>query len=157
MIILGVDPGTASLGWGIIKMQNNEPKLIAYGCFKTPKNIDASWRLKSLFRELTKLIKKYKPKYLAMETLFFAKNIKTAVRVSQSQGVIMLAGANLGILVQEFTPLQVKQAVTGYGLAQKQQVQKMVKNILRLEKIPQPDDAADALAVAICAGHSRRE
>ena len=156
LIILGIDPGTASLGYGLIEAQKNDLRLVAFGCLKTGKDLAASLRLRFLFRELTKLIKKHKPDSLATEQLFFFKNMKTAIRVSQSQGIVMLAGANFDIPVLEYTPLQVKQAVTGYGLAQKQQVQKMVKVILRLEEIPKPDDAADALAVAICNAHCQK-
>lgn len=156
MVILGIDPGTASVGYGLLKSRKTELSLIAYGCLRTPKNIAASKRLRIIYQELTELIKKYQPNYLAMETLFFFKNLKTAVRVSQAQGVMMLAAANLNLPVLELTPLQVKQAVTGYGKAQKQQIQKMVAAILKLKEIPKPDDAADALAVAICAAHSQK-
>lgn len=156
MVILGIDPGTASLGYALIQAKKDELKVINYGCLRTPKDLEAPWRLKIIYQGITKLIKKHKPNYLATETLFFFKNQKTAIKVSQAQGVIMLAAANLDLPVLQFTPLQVKQAVTGYGLAQKQQVQKMVKIILKLKEIPKPDDAADALAIAICAIHCEK-
>lgn len=129
--------------------------MIGYGCLKTPKDLDDASRLKILYQGLIKLIKKFKPDYLAAEEIFFFKNSKTVISVSQARGVAILAAANLGIPVCEFTPLQVKQAVTGYGRAEKQQVQKMVKLLLDLSEIPRPDDAADAMAIAICAAHSQ--
>jgi crossover junction endodeoxyribonuclease RuvC len=155
MIILGIDPGTAILGYGCIQADKNKNKLLGYGCLKTPKDLDDAARLKIIYRELIKLIKKFRPDYLAAEEIFFFKNSKTVISVSQARGVAILAAANLGIPVYEFTPLQVKQAVTGYGRAEKQQVQKMVKLLLELSGIPKPDDAADALAIAICAAHCK--
>lgn len=155
MTILGIDPGTAILGYGCIKADKNKNKLLGYGCLKTPKNLDDAARLKIIYRELIKLIKKFRPDCLAAEEIFFFKNSKTVISVSQARGVAILAAANLGIPVCEFTPLQVKQAVTGYGRAEKQQVQKMVKLLLELSEIPRPDDAADALAIAICAAHCK--
>lgn len=150
MIILGIDPGTAILGYGLIRVVRKEPELIYYGCIETPKNLDEAGRLKIIYKELIKLIKRRKPDLLVIEELFFFKNLKTVMKVSQAKGVTMLAAANLNIPLLQITPLQVKQAVTGYGLAKKPQVQKMVKAILKLKEIPKPDDAADALAVAIC-------
>jgi len=155
MIILGIDPGTASLGYGCIRAEKNKNNLIGYGCLKTPKYLDDAQRLKIIYQGLIKLIKKFKPDYLAAEEIFFFKNSKTVISVSQARGVAVLAAANLLIPVCEFTPLQVKQAVTGYGRAEKQQVQKMVKLLLNLSEIPEPDDAADALAIAICAAHCK--
>lgn len=153
MIILGIDPGTASLGYALLKNKKNSPEIITYGCLNTPKNLEPALRLKTLYNGITRLIKQHRPNYLASEQLFFLKNQKTAMRVSQAQGIVLLAAANQKLPVLELTPLQVKQAVTGYGKAEKQQVQKMVKVILKLKEIPKPDDAADALAVAICAFH----
>lgn len=156
MIILGIDPGTAILGYGCVNAEKNKNKLITYGCLKTPKDFNDASRLKILYEGLVKLIKKLKPDYLAVEKIFFFKNAKTVISVSQARGVTILAAANLGIPVVEFTPLQVKQAVSSYGRAEKQQVQKMVKLLLGLAEIPKPDDAADALAIAICAAHCQK-
>jgi len=153
---LGIDPGTAILGYGCVNAEKNKNRLLSYGCIKTPKELDDASRLKIIYRELTKLIKKFKPDCLAVEEIFFFKNSKTVISVSQARGAAILTAANLGIPVYEFTPLQVKQAVSSYGRAEKQQVQKMVKLLLGLAEIPKPDDAADALAVAICAAHSQR-
>ena len=153
---MGIDPGTAILGYGCVNAEKNKNRLLSYGCIKTPKELDDASRLKIIYRELTKLIKKFKPDCLAVEEIFFFKNSKTVISVSQARGAAILTAANLGIPVYEFTPLQVKQAVSSYGRAEKQQVQKMVKLLLGLAEIPKPDDAADALAVAICAAHSQR-
>jgi len=156
MIILGIDPGIAILGYGCIEATKNKNRPISYGCLETPKNLGVAQRLKILYQELTKLLKKCRPDYLAVEEIFFFKNSKTVIGVSQARGIAILAAANLGIPVIEFTPLQVKQAVSGYGRAEKQQVQKMVKLLLGLSEIPRPDDAADALAIAICAAHCQK-
>lgn len=153
MIILGIDPGTATTGFGVIK-KDKELKLIEYGCIKTAADLKTAERLKELHSQLNNLIKKYTPDMVAVEDIFFFKNLKTAIKVSQARGVILLTAANLKIPVFECTPLQVKQAITSYGRAEKIQVQKMVKILLNLEEIPKPDDAADALAVAICCAHS---
>lgn len=156
MTILGIDPGTAILGYGCIRAEKNKNKLIAYGCLKTAKHLDEASRLKILYNGLVKLVKKFKPDCLAVEKIFFFKNAKTVISVSQARGVAALAAANLGVPVIEFTPLQVKQAVCGYGRAEKQQIQKMVKFLLEMKEIPKPDDAADALAIAICAAHCQK-
>jgi len=153
MIILGIDPGTARIGFGIIQ-KNNKLKLIDYGCIETSKNLKTPQRLIKLEKQLQEVIKKYKPKMVAVEDLFFFKNLKTAITVSQARGVILLTAAKLNVPISEYTPLQIKQAVTSYGRAEKRQVQRMVKMILNLKKIPKPDDAADALAAAICCAHS---
>ena len=150
-IILGVDPGIADTGFGIIKTNNNKLICLDYGNIKTKANIDLSERLEILNFELDKIIKKYKPDKIAIEQLFFCNNAKTALMVGQARGVILLCIKQNKLPIVEFTPLQVKQAVSTYGNANKLQVQKMVKLILNLDKIPKPDDAADALAVAICA------
>ncbi len=153
MVILGIDPGTARIGFGVIN-NNQKLKLIGYGCIQTPKTLKNPQRLAELENQLRQIIKKYKPERVAVEDLFFFKNLKTAISVSQARGVILLTAAKSKIPILEYTPLQIKQAVTGYGRAEKKQVQKMVKMILNLKKIPKPDDAADALAAAICCAHS---
>lgn len=153
MIILGIDPGTAITGYGIIE-KGRKLELIDYGCIKTSADLSTAERLDKMYKELKILIRKYKPEIAAVEDIFFFKNLKTAIKVSQARGVILLAIAQSKIRVVEYTPLQIKQAVACYGRAEKLQVQKMVKAILGLEEIPKPDDAADALAVAICCAHS---
>lgn len=153
MIILGIDPGTAIIGYGLIK-KNEELELIKYGCIETAKSMPSAERLKKIYNQLNKLIKKYKPDIVAVEDIFFFKNLKTVISVSQARGVILLTAINSNIPISEFTPLQIKQAITGYGRAEKIQVQKMVKILLNLKKIPKPDDAADALATAICCANT---
>ncbi|MCK4891576.1 MAG: crossover junction endodeoxyribonuclease RuvC [Candidatus Pacebacteria bacterium] len=150
MIILGIDPGTAITGFGVIESQNNKLKVIDAGCIKTDKNLDMSERLDLIAKKLKNIIKKYKPQIMAVEELFYFKNKKTVITVAQARGVILFMGKNQGIEICEYTPLQVKQAVVGYGRAEKKQVQQMVKLILGLKEIPKPDDVADALAVAVC-------
>ena len=154
MKILGIDPGTAIIGFGLIEKNKSNLRLIKYGCIKTSANLSTAERLNVLHKELSSLLKKYKPDIVAVEDIFFFKNLKTAIKVSQARGVILLTIAKARIPVAEFTPLQVKQAVACYGRAEKIQVQKMVKTLLNLKEIPKPDDAADALAVAICCAHS---
>jgi len=156
MIILGIDPGTAATGFGIIK-KNRELKPIDYGLITTPADLSTAERLNRLHNELHLLIKKHKPDIVAVEDIFFFKNLKTVIKVSQARGVILLTAAKSKIPIFECTPLQVKQAITSYGRAEKIQVQKMVKVLLDLKEIPKPDDAADALAVAICCAHSIRK
>lgn len=156
MIILGLDPGTARTGFGVLEIQKSKLKIIAYGCIETSLKFSTADRLEKIHRQLTKLIKKYQPQQAAVEDIFFFKNLKTAIKVSQARGVLLCAVAQMKIPVAEYTPLQVKQAVSGYGRADKQQVQKMVQIILNLKEIPKPDDAADALAVAICCAHSQK-
>lgn len=155
MIILGIDPGIADTGYGVIKNNNNNLSCLDYGSIKTKAKTEMSSRLEIVSQELTKLIKKYEPDLIAVEQLFFCKNVKTALVVGQARGVILLTAKQNKTLLTEFTPLQVKQAVSAYGKASKTQVQRMVKIILNLEKIPQPDDAADALAIAICAANNK--
>ena len=156
MIIMGIDPGTAATGFGFIKKLPDKLKIIDYGCIRTEAKFSTAERLKKIDQQLTKLIRKYKPERIAVEDIFFFKNLKTAVKVSQARGVILARAAQPKVSVIEYTPLQIKQAVTGYGRADKKQVQKMVQVILNLKEIPQPDDAADALATAICCAHSLR-
>ena len=156
MRILGIDPGTAICGYGILDFSGNKFTPVTYGVVRTPANMDLEKRLLHIYRELEKLIEEYRPEHLAVEELFFNTNAKTALSVGHARGVILLLGAQRDILLQSYTPLQVKQSVVGYGRADKRQVQEMVKVILNLKKIPTPDDAADAVAVAICHGHSFR-
>lgn len=145
MKILGIDPGTARLGWGVIDQET----MIDCGCLETKANQPEEKRLQLLFDQLTKLIKKYRSEAVAVEKLFFFKNLTTVMPVAQSRGIVLLAAAQNNLPVFSYTPLQIKQAVTGYGRAEKNQVQQMVKSILKLKTIPKPDDAADALAVAL--------
>lgn len=154
MLILGIDPGTARIGVGLIEYKDKKASVKCYDCLTTSKGESAAARLNDLFGQLTKFIKKHKPAIVAVEELFFFKNLTTAIKVSQARGVILLAAAQKKLPVYEYTPLQVKQALTGYGRAEKKQIQQMVKVILNLKEIPQSDDAADALAVAICCAHS---
>lgn len=150
-IILGLDPGIADTGYGVIKDDRGKLTCLAYGSIKTNPKDTLSERLFSLHLQLDEIIKKYQPEISAVEQLFFSKNVKTALIVGQARGVILLALKQNDIAFFEFTPGQVKQAVSGYGGAKKDQVQKMVKTLLGLKEIPKPDDAADALAIAMCA------
>lgn len=154
MIIMGIDPGFAITGYGIVKYEGNKFSVIDYGAVTTKPSTEFSQRLLILNQSLEELITKYNPDAVAVEELFFNKNIKTAIAAAHGRGVALLAAARMGIDVFEYTPLQVKQSVVGYGRAEKSQVQQMVKAILNLPGIPKPDDVADALAVAICHGHS---
>jgi len=156
MIILGIDPGTAIAGYGILQSDGDELKLVTYGAITTPSDWQMPRRLQHIYAELTALIAKYQPTDAVVEKLFFSKNVRTALSVGQARGVALLAAAQAGVAIHEYTPLQVKQAVVGYGRADKNQVQQMVRMLLQLESIPQPDDAADALAIAICHAHSAR-
>ncbi len=153
MVVLGIDPGMALMGYGVVSGDNNRLKVIDYGVTKTEANIDTPQRLLAIFNSIEQLIEKYQPDAIAIEELFFNKNVKTALTIGHARGVIVLAGARSNADLYEYTPLQVKQAVVGYGRAEKQQVQQMVKLILNLKEIPKPDDAADALAIAICHIH----
>jgi crossover junction endodeoxyribonuclease RuvC len=154
-IILGVDPGIADTGYGLIKDEGGKLTCLGYGSIKTKAGEDLTSRLLLLNRELDIIIKKYKPDLAAIEQLFFNKNVRTALIVGQARGVALLTLKQNNLPVLDFTPAQVKQAVSAYGQAPKKQVQKMVKLILNLAVLPQPDDAADALAAAICAVNSR--
>lgn len=150
MIVLGIDPGIARVGWGVIESENrNDPTVIAYDCFETKKDLEEENRLLLIYKEMELLIKKHKPDALAVEKLFFTTNQKTAFIVGQARGVIVLSGVKNKIPVFSYTPLQIKLAITGYGKAEKQQIQKMVQVVLKLQQIPKPDDTADALAVAL--------
>lgn len=154
IVILGIDPGLADTGFGIIKKQGNKLEIIDYGCIKTKAKTPTETRLMEIFQSLEKIIKKYNPEIIAIEQLFFCKNVKTALAVGQARGVIILTAGTNNLTVAEFTPLQIKQALTGYGKASKKQIQDMVKIILKLNSIPKPDHAADALAAAVCCAHS---
>lgn len=154
MIILGIDPGLAIVGWGIIEYKNAKFRTLAYGALRTPAGMRTEERLKGIFDGMNELIEKYHPDAMAVEELFFNTNVTTGIRVAEARGVILLAAEHAGIPIQEYTPLQVKQAVVGYGRAEKKQVITMVTMLLGLPKPPSPDDTADALAIAICHAHS---
>jgi crossover junction endodeoxyribonuclease RuvC len=149
MKILGIDPGTGILGFGVIEIVNRKAKLVDAGVIRTPVKEDDAVRLLTIYEELTEIIQANKPDHLAVEKLFFARNVTTAMTVAQARGVVLLCGMQAGLTIYEYTPMQIKQAVTGYGRADKKQVQEMVKVILGLQVVPKPDDAADALAAAI--------
>ncbi len=154
MRILGIDPGTARMGYGIVEDQGgSRERAVAYGLLETPPEMLAEKRLQTLYRGVVDLILEYKPEALAVEELFFGRNVTTAIHVGQARGIVLLAAADNGIPIREFTPMQVKMSVTGYGRADKAQVQQMVKTLLGLKSVPKPDDVADALAVAIAALH----
>ena len=153
-IILGIDPGYGRTGWGVIEKVKGEWVLVDYGCIETSIKDPFVDRLSELYNQLQIILKKYKPTRVGVEDLFFAKNVKTAMKVGQARGVILLTFIQAGVPMDEFTPLQVKQAVTGYGRAEKGQVQKMIQMILKIKKKITPDDAADALAVALTCGVS---
>ena len=154
MIILGIDPGIAIVGYGVIECSGNSFKALEYGAIITEAGTPFPDRLKIIYEELSCIIDEYKPQDLAIEELFFNKNVKTAIKVGQARGVEILAAVNKGLEIYEYTPLQIKQGVVGYGRAEKFQVQEMVKLLLNLKEIPKPDDVADALAVALCHGYS---
>ena len=154
MRVLGVDPGYATVGYGIVDYVGNKFVSCDYGAIVKTAKTPIESRLEQLFDELCKVIDYYQVETIAFEELFFNTNITTAIKVAQARGVLLLAAAKKGFECFEYTPLQVKQSVTGYGRADKQQVMAMVKMLLHLEKTPRPDDAADALAVAICHAHS---
>ncbi|MBN2585571.1 crossover junction endodeoxyribonuclease RuvC [Patescibacteria group bacterium] len=154
-IILGLDPGTATTGFGVVKKEQGDISLVDCGYITTPSTDSASDRLLVIGRAIEKLIKTHRPDVVAVEKLFFAKNQTTAMSVSQSRGVILASIARQKLPLLEYTPLQVKQTITGYGRADKQQIQRMVKALLKLEQVPKPDDVADALAVAICGAYEK--
>jgi crossover junction endodeoxyribonuclease RuvC len=154
MVILGIDPGTGTTGYGIIKKNKNRLKVLDFGCLRTSKTETPGRRLKAIHEGVRGMIRRFKPDLVATESLFFSKNLKTAIAVSQARGVVVFTAEESGVPFCEFTPQEVKQAVSGYGRAEKQQVQKMVKLLLNLKEIPRPDDAADALAIAVCAANS---
>ena len=149
MRIIGIDPGTGILGFGVIEFLKSESRLVEAGVIRTPVKEDDANRLQIIYDELTDIIFATKPQIMAVEKLFFSQNVTTAMTVSQARGVVLLTGKQAGLDIYEYTPLQIKQALTGYGRADKQQIQEMVKVILKLNRIPKPDDCADALAAAI--------
>lgn len=154
MIICGIDPGLAISGYGIISYVGNRFQLLEYGTIDTEAGLEFPLRLKKIYDSYINIFNKYRPDAIAIEELFFNKNVKTAITVGQARGVHILAAVNNNIDLYEYTPLQIKQGIVGYGRADKRQVQEMVKIILKMESIPKPDDAADGIAVAICHAHS---
>ena len=154
MIILGIDPGYAIVGYGILEYSNNHFTVMHYGAVTTPAGMPFNLRLQIIHDELDVLISKYKPDVMAIEKLFYNTNAKTVIDVAQARGVIVLAAQKHGLEIAEYTPLQVKQSVVGYGRAEKKQVQEMMRMMLKLDKVPKPDDTADALAMAICHAHT---
>ena len=157
MLVIGIDPGTATTGYGLVR-EDDRGELITvdYGVISTPANLPIQERLLILYNQLNDILQHHRPDSGAVEKLFFSRNVRTAISVGQGRGVALLAMGAAGLAIGEYTPLEVKQAVVGYGGAEKHQVQEMVRAILNLEDLPQPDDAADALAVAICHLHSQR-
>lgn len=149
MRIIGLDPGTATTGYGIIDVVEGEPRAVTWGVIRTTADSDTPQRLQKIYRELAALLEEHGPDAAAIEEVFFGRNITTAISVGQARGVLMLALADAGLPVDEYSPPKVKDAVTGYGKADKHQVQLMVRNLLNLEETPRPDDAADGLAVAL--------
>ncbi|MBR7072600.1 MAG: crossover junction endodeoxyribonuclease RuvC [Eubacterium sp.] len=154
MIVLGIDPGYAIVGWGVIEYVNGRFNVLGYGAITTEANTPFPERLQIIYNDMSYLFEKYKPDSMSMEKLFYNSNQKTVIDVAQARGVITLAAQMYGRDIFEYTPLQVKQSVTGYGRAEKKQVQEMTKNILGLKSVPKPDDTADALAMAICHAHT---
>jgi crossover junction endodeoxyribonuclease RuvC len=156
MRVIGIDPGTAITGWGIVDGDGTDLVMVAGGVITTPAGMPLPQRLQVIYQELTVIVKQWQPETAGLEELFFSKNAKTALAVGHGRGAAMLALANANLPIAEYKPLEVKQAITGYGGADKLQMQHMVKLLLALDDIPRPDDAADALAVAICHLHSVR-
>ncbi len=149
MRILGIDPGTGILGFGVIDATHGKAQLVDAGVIRTPVKEDDAVRLMTIFEEITDIIVETKPEVMSIEKLFFAQNVTTAMTVAQARGVVLLAGKQADLTIYEYTPLQIKQALTGYGRAEKKQIQEMVRVILQLKEVPRPDDCADALAAAI--------
>ncbi|MBE6574813.1 MAG: crossover junction endodeoxyribonuclease RuvC [Ruminococcaceae bacterium] len=154
MIILGIDPGIAIVGWGVIEYKGNRFRTLGYGSIQTPKTKTTSERLADIYDALSDIIERYRPEQIAVEELFWNTNVTTGIRVAEARGVILLCAQQKGLVMQEYTPMQVKQAVVGYGKAEKKQVITMVTMMLGLPKPPKPDDTADALAIAVCHAHS---
>ena len=150
MVILGIDPGLAIVGWGVIESYRGNIRPLAYGAITTPAHTDIEQRLLMIRNDLKEVISKYKPDEMAIEELFFNTNITTGIAVAEARGVILCTAHELGVKISEYTPLQVKQAVVGYGKAEKHQVIAMVTSLLKLKQAPKPDDTADAIAIAIC-------
>lgn len=156
MRILGIDPGTGILGFGVIEVSGTKSELVDAGVIRTPVHEDDAVRLQTIFDELTDIIKTTKPQQMSVEKLFFARNVTTAMTVAQARGVVLLCGMQSGLTIHEYTPLQIKMAITGYGKADKKQVQEMVRVILGLKEVPKPDDCADALAAALTHSNTLR-
>lgn len=152
MRIIGIDPGTGILGFGVIDVEKGECRLVDAGVIRTPVHEDDAVRLLTIYEELSEIISQTKPKMMSVEKLFFARNVTTAMTVSQARGVVLLTAMQAQLDIHEYTPMQIKLAITGYGKADKKQMQEMVKTILKLKSIPKPDDAADALAAALTLG-----
>jgi len=155
--ILGIDPGTAIMGWGIVDQSGPDIKPVRFGCITSDKTVSRDDRLFAIFETLGQVMRDFQPTECAIEELFFFKNQKTIISVAEARGVAILAMRNFGLHPHEYTPLQIKQALTGYGRAEKSQIQEMVRLICDLKECPKPDDAADALAVAICHGQTNRQ
>lgn len=156
MRILGIDPGTAILGFGVIEVTRGKAVMVDAGVIRTPAKEDDAIRLVTIFEELTDIIASTNPSEMSVEKLFFAQNVTTAMTVAQARGVVLLTGKQAGLTIYEYTPLQIKQALTGYGRAEKHQIQEMVKIMLGLKEIPKPDDCADALAAALTHAQTMR-
>ena len=156
MRIIGIDPGTGILGFGVIEVVKGKSKLIDAGVVRTPAHTPLDERLVDIYDSLTQIIAETKPDHMSIEKLFFAQNVTTAISVSHARGVAMLAGKQAGMTIYEYTPLQIKQGITGYGRATKKQIQEMVKVILNLKEIPKPDDCADAIAAALLHAQTMR-
>ena len=156
MLVLGIDPGTAITGYGLVREDDEGLALVDYGVITTPAGQPLPTRLQAIYQGLNDVIGAHEPDTAAVEELFFSRNVRTALSVGQARGVVLLVLADAGLPIHEYKPLEVKQAVAGYGGADKQQVQEMVRMILHLDHVPQPDDAADAVAVAVCHIHSAR-
>ncbi len=154
MRIIGIDPGYAIVGFGVLEYNRAQFQVVDYGAVTTPADMDFNSRLLEIYNDLCYILDKFKPDFLAIERLYFTSNQKTAIDVAQARGIVLLAARQRNIEIFEYTPLQVKQSVTGYGKAVKKQVQEMTTRILKLPEIPKPDDTADALAIAICHAHS---
>ncbi|PTM58320.1 crossover junction endodeoxyribonuclease RuvC [Desmospora activa] len=154
MRIMGIDPGIAIVGYGIVDRKGNQLKAVDYGSIQTPAHTPTATRLKQVYDASTELLQRHRPDVVAIEKLFFNRNVTTAFTVGQARGVVILAAEEAGAVITEYTPMEVKMAVAGYGGAQKRQIQEMVRVLLNLPEIPRPDDVADALGVAICEAHS---
>jgi crossover junction endodeoxyribonuclease RuvC len=155
-LVLGIDPGTAITGYGLVHEQDDGLSLVECGVVTTPSSQPLPERLQTIYRGLSDVVRRFQPEEAAVEELFFSRNVRTALSVGQARGVALLALVDAGLPIYEYKPLEIKQAVAGYGGADKQQVQEMVRMLLDLEQVPQPDDAADAVAVAVCHIHSAR-
>lgn len=156
MRILGIDPGTGILGFGVIDVIKGKPQLVDAGVIRTPVHEEDAVRLETIFAELNAIIADTKPTHMSVEKLFFARNVTTAITVAQARGVVLLAGKQAGLELAEYTPLQIKMAITGYGRADKKQMQEMVRLHLGLTEVPKPDDCADALAAALTHAQARK-